>query len=468
MKSSIGWKVAAVAVTVLLLAVIGCGAFVITGGFGSNGFGRDLPLEVTGPDGSGGGAAGTDEDGTGSSSGFFEVSDFEVEGPMVGILPAKLQGSTETVDENGIVHGTTPDGIRYTVHGRGVSAGEAGKVTLVAAGDQIATDNSMPIADAYAGSVGDGKYSFTPFYKEVAPFIAQFDLRYVNQETVMAGADRGYSGYPVFNGPDAQAAAIADVGFNMVNFATNHTYDMGLSGIERAHEIWSKYPELMIGGSYLTQEDRETVHMIERNGITFAFLAYTYGDNHYGTVEAFPNSYYVCGFDKSLIEADVRRAQKVADAVIVSMHWGSEYTVTPNSQQEEYAKFLADLGVDLVLGSHAHIMQPTKYVTGDSGNTVLVVYGLSDFVSGWTLTDCILSGLFTCDFVWNGEGVSLENPVWYPTIEWSNGGDVYVRMLKDMSDAEIDSNTRTRDVSNDSAYLKEFLDAAGMEIPVVM
>ncbi|MBQ9953919.1 MAG: CapA family protein [Eggerthellaceae bacterium] len=458
MASSRGWKIAAVLMTVLLLAVIACGAYLLMGGFGGSGFGRDLPIEQT---------VELDSDGP---SDIYEmaVDDVAFEGPAAGILPAKLAGSTETVDEDGIVHGVTPDGIRYTVHGRGVSSQDAGKVTLVAAGDQIATDNSMPIADAYAGSVGDGKYDFTPFYQDVAPFIGGFDLRYINQETVMAGADRGFSGYPVFNGPDAQARAIADVGFNLVNFATNHTYDMGLAGIERSHAVWEGYPELLIGGSYLSQEDRETVHMIERNGITFAFLAYTYGDNHYGTAANFPNSYYVCGFDKALIEQDVRRAQEVADAVIVSMHWGSEYTVEPNAQQEEYARFLADLDVDLVLGSHAHIMQPTKYVTGDTGNTVLVIYGLSDFVSGWTLTDCILSGLFTCDFVWNGEGVDLENPVWYPAIEWSDGGDVRVRMLKDMTEAEIDANTRTRDVGNDSKYLRDFLDAAGMEIPVVM
>ena len=179
----------------------------------------------------------------------------------------KLAGATETVDENGIVHGTTPEGIRYTVHGRGQAALQADKVTLVAVGDQIGTDNSLPLADRYAGSRGDGVYDFMPFYQEVAPVIQSYDLRYINQETVMAGADRGYSGYPVFNSPDACADAIAQVGFNLVNFATNHTYDMGESGIERSHEVWDRYPQLLIGGSYLTQEDRETVHMIERNGM---------------------------------------------------------------------------------------------------------------------------------------------------------------------------------------------------------
>ena len=380
----------------------------------------------------------------------------------------KLRGATETTDENGIIHGTTPDGIRYTVHGRGLSGAATDRVTLAAAGDQIGSADALAIADRYAGSSGDSEYSFPPWYQEVAPFIQQFDLRYVNQETVMAGNTDGYSysGYPSFNTPDSAADAIAETGFNMVNFCTNHTYDMGTFGVERSHEVWARYPQLLIGGSYLTQENRETVHMIERNGMTFAFLAYTYGDNNYMDPSTLPNRHYACPFDKDEIAADVQRAQKVADAVIVSMHWGSEYTTQPNDQQYEYAEFLADLDVDLVLGTHAHIMQPVEYITGPSGNTIPVVFGLSDFVSGWTITDCILSGIFTCDFVRAEDGsVQVENPVWHPTIEWSDGGDVYVRMLENMDDATIDANLRTPDVGNDSAYLRDMVHSLIVDIP---
>lgn len=385
-------------------------------------------------------------------------------------IPSKIAGSEEAIDEKGIVHGMTPEGISYTVRGRGVQAGSPDRVSLCAVGDQIATSMSFPIADRYAGEVGDGIYDFAPFYQEIKPFIQGYDLRYINQETVMAGTEGGrtYSGYPIFNSPDSMAQAIADTEFNLVNFATNHSYDMGSYGIERSHEVWARYPQLLIGGSYLTQEDRETVHMIERNGLTFAFLAYTYGDN--SGAGSIVNQYYSCQFDKDLIAADVRRAQQVADAVIVSMHWGSEYVSEPNSQQYEYAAFLADLGVDLVLGTHAHIMQPVKYITGESGNTVPVVFGLSDIVSGWTLTDTILSGVFACDFVVNeaGDRLEVENLIWYPSIEWSDGGDVYVRLLKDMDEATINANTRTEDVANDYQYLHDKVNSVGMEIPVVM
>ena len=385
-------------------------------------------------------------------------------------LPSKLAGSVETVDSNGIVHGTTPDGINYTVLGRGVDAAAADKVTLCAVGDQLATSMSFPVAAQYAAEEGAGDYDFYPFYQEIAPFIQSFDLRYINQETVMAGADAGYSGYPVFNSPDNMAATIAKVGFNLVNFTTNHTYDMGLAGVERSHQVWDQYPQLLIGGSYLTQEDRETVHMIERNGMTFAFLAYCYGDNNYGFgTDNMPNPYYACQFDKGLMAQDIARAKKVADAVIVSMHWGDEYSNVPNSEQYDYAAFLADQGVDLVIGTHAHAVQPVKYITGESGNTIPVVFGLSDIVSGWTITDTIFSGIFTCEFTRGTDGkITVGNLDWYPTIEWSDGGDVYVRMLKDMDEATTDENTRTPDVGDDYNYLHNEIDTMGMEIPVIM
>lgn len=385
----------------------------------------------------------------------------------------KLAGSAETIDANGIVQGKTPSGISYTVHGRDSFAADTAKVTLCAVGDQIASDDSLKLADGYAGGSGDGLYDFTPFYQEVAPFIQSYDVRFINQETVMAGNEGGYSysGYPTFNSPDACAEAIAQVDFNLVNFATNHIFDMGLYGIQRSHEVWSRYPELMVAGSYPSQEARDTVHMIERNGITFAFLAYTYGDNYYGFDPAnMPNSYNLCMFDKATMKIEIERAQEVADVVIVAMHWGSEYVNDPNSQQYEYAEYLADLDVDLVLGTHAHIMQPTRYITGETGNTIPVVFGLSDFISGWTITDTILSGIFTCDFTTDGPGqeIRIENLAWYPTIEWSDGGTTYVRLLQNMDADTINANTRTPDVYDDYTYITGKLNSIGMEIPVVM
>ena len=344
------------------------------------------------------------------------------------------------------------------------------KVSFAAVGDQVASDYALELADGYAGEAGDGKYDFKPFYQEVKPFLNQYNLRFINQETPLIGGQENYevAGYPNFISPEACADAIVDTNFNMVSFDSNHSYDAGTEGIEYSQKVWEKYPQIVLAGSYADQAARETVHMIESNGIRFAFLAYSYGDNTYTDVSKEPNNYYAVPFVKDDAAADIARAKKVADCVIVYMHWGDEYTAELNNDQKDWAQFLADQDVDLVIGSHAHNIQPVQYFTGASGNKIPVVFGLGDFVSGWTITDTILSGIFTCDFVPQENGrVSVENPKWHPTIEWSDGsGQTYVRMLENMTVDEINANTRTEDVPNSFAHLYNTTNSVISQIPV--
>ena len=379
-----------------------------------------------------------------------------------------LAGATETVDDNGIVHGTTSDGMNYVVYGRGQTSANPGVISFAAVGDVFATNMNFPILAEYGERSGID-YDFEPYYQAVADEIGEYDLRFINQETPCAGDDDGYSyaGYPVFNTPDSSIHALANVGFNIANFNSNHTWDQGEYGIERSQSLFAEHPGVMLIGSYASQADRDTVHMIERDGATIALLSYSYGDNFNGEDPAnFPNQYYTCEFDKSVMADEIARARQVADAVVVYMHWGSEYTTEPNDQQLDYAQFLADQDVDLVIGSHAHILQPIRYYTSASGKQVPVVFGLSDFITGWTLTDTILSGMFTCNFVQKDGHLTVEDCSFTPAIEWSDGGDTYVRFLKDMSDDEIAANTRTEDVSDDVTYLHDFIDGLNMEVPV--
>lgn len=407
------------------------------------------------------------------------VDDMTISGDLVdtvsasaGTTSGKLANASETTDNNGIIHGTSASGVNYLLWGRDEHGASTEKVSLCAAGDQVSSDMLLAIAKNYGAASGEGTYDYLPFYKEVAPFIAQYDLKYINQETCMSSAlGNDITSYPSFNSPDECAHVISEVGFNLVGMASNHTLDYGTDGAIATLDVWSNYPNQIVAGSYRSQEDRETVRLIERNGIVFAFMAFCYGDNHYA--EDLPNTWNLCGFDKDLMKADIERAQQVADVVIVAMHWGTEYTTQPNDQQLEYAQYLADLNVDLVLGSHAHSMQPTRYVTGSSGKVVPVVYGLSDFLSGWTITDTIISGLFTCDFVkvadetgGNTWHVELQNLLWYPTIEWSDGGDVYIRFVNDMDEQTCNANTRTEDVTDDYTYIRQFIADMGMDIEV--
>ena len=383
---------------------------------------------------------------------------------------AKLEGSIETTDEHGVVHGTTPAGINYVIYGRGQLGKDPNRISFAATGDVFATDMNFELLDSYEGEVGDDLYSFEPYYRDVAPVVQNYDLAFINQETAMAGNKDGfvYSAYPDFNTPESSIEAMDKSGFNIVNFGSNHTWDMGEQGIKNSHAVFEKYPHIMMVGSYANEMDRNTVHMVERNGTTIAFLSYVYGSNGFESLADFPNTFYTCPFDKKKMETEIRRAKQVADAVVVYMHWGTEYISEPDAQQMEYAQFLVDLDVDLVIGSHAHILQPAKYLTSKSGKKILVVFGLSDFICGWTLTDTILSALFTCDFVWRDGNIEIENIACYPMVEYSEGTDRYVRFLKDMSEDDMKKNTCTEDVEDDAAYFKEYIDNLNMDIPVVM
>ncbi|MBQ6491504.1 MAG: CapA family protein, partial [Atopobiaceae bacterium] len=132
---------------------------------------------------------------------------------------SKLAGAEETADDNGIVHGTTPDGINYVVYGRGKTSANPGVISLAAVGDVFATNMNFPILAEY-GERSGVDYDFEPYYQAVADEINGYDLRFINQETPCAGNGNGYeySGYPVFNTPDSSIHAIANVGFNIANF----------------------------------------------------------------------------------------------------------------------------------------------------------------------------------------------------------------------------------------------------------
>ncbi|MGI6221663.1 MAG: CapA family protein [Coriobacteriales bacterium] len=375
-------------------------------------------------------------------------------------VPVKLLGSDEEMDENGVVHGTTPGGISYVLYGRGEKSNDKKTITLCAVGDNMGTDSNLPVADRFDGGTGDGAYDFKPFYTELKPVVSKYDLAFINQETMTAGTDNGrsYTGYPEFNTPDSVVDAIVDAGFNIVNMGSNHTWDQGEDGVLRTQGVIDSFPGVMRLGSYESAADRSAVRLQERNKKTVAFLSYTYGDNHYATIDEFPNTYYSCPFDKDAMQAEIKRAQAVADAVVVYVHWGTEYTSVPNDQQRDYAQFLADQGVDLVIGSHAHIIQPVEMYTSSTGKQVPVVFGLGNLTSGWDTAEYLLSGLFSCSISWDDEGnTQIGDMKWSSLVEWSDGTDQYVRFLKDMDAKTADQNRLTSSVANDKSYFEKKL-----------
>ena len=222
----------------------------------------------------------------------------------------------------------------------------------------------------------DGTYDFSSMFEYIKPMLKDYDLKYCNQESIIGGKNLGISGYPNFNSPDEIGEEIIDLGFNMIGLANNHAYDKGKAAINYSVNFWKKY-DVITAGSYENVEDRDNIHIYEKNGIKYAFLAYTTSLNG----NKLSDDYLVNMYDKDKVKSDIEKI-KDADLIIVAMHWGNEYTNEPTKSQRDIASYLSSLGVNLIIGTHPHVVQPITYI-GDT----LVIYSLGNFISNQLVVD---------------------------------------------------------------------------------
>jgi poly-gamma-glutamate synthesis protein (capsule biosynthesis protein) len=248
------------------------------------------------------------------------------------------------------------------------------QVTLLAVGD-----NLIHIEVVESGEQEDGSLNYDHLYSNLKDEISAADIAVVNQETILGGDDFKYSGYPAFNSPTEIGDALIAAGFDVVLQATNHTMDMGEKGIDHAIAYWKEHPGIVTLGINESQEDSEAITIIEKNGIKIAMLNYTYSLNGYSLPDDKP--YLVNMLDKDKMEQDIRKAEEMADFTIVFPHWGTEYVYTATSSQEDLTSFYYDLGVDLVIGSHPHVLEPVEWIETEKGHKMLVYYSLGNFLS---------------------------------------------------------------------------------------
>lgn len=277
------------------------------------------------------------------------------------------------------------------------------RVSFNAVGDNLI--HQLLIDRAY----DEGEYDFSSYYANIQSYIKEADLSFVNQETVLGGEELGYSGYPNFNTPTEMAQNLIDVGFDVVNGATNHSFDKGEKGLNHSIDVFSETPMTYIG-LYKSQEDRDTIQLIEKNGIKIAFLSYNQLTNGHSV----PHSYSYNPFDEDLIVNDIANAKEISDFVVVSAHWGEEYETSANSFQKKYAQIIADAGADVIIGTHSHTLQPVEWIEGESGNKTLVAYSLGNFVSGMMEEITQLGAMISLDFVKDEGVLKIENVVLTP------------------------------------------------------
>jgi poly-gamma-glutamate synthesis protein (capsule biosynthesis protein) len=265
------------------------------------------------------------------------------------------------------------------------------KASMVMVGDNIIHES------VYKDALKNGNnttYDFKPMYELVKPIISKYDIAYVNQETVLGGSELGVSGYPTFNSPYEVGDDLIDTGFNLVSLATNHLLDSGVTAVKNSREYWNKQDSVLAVGSYMSESERNEVQIKEVNNITYTMLNYTYGVNGYSVsedylVNVWPTSNLNTNVTettvsndtkyqeyKEQVKEDVERVRDKVDVLIVAMHWGVEYNELPTAYQKDAAKFLASLGVDIVIGTHPHIIEPVEWL-----DNTLVYYSLGNFLS---------------------------------------------------------------------------------------
>ena len=255
--------------------------------------------------------------------------------------------------------------------------------------------------DAYDGST----YDFSYVFDDIKNYISSADIAVGNLETTFAGKERGYSNYPRFNSPEQLAYNLKDMGIDVLCTANNHSMDTNYSGVVSTLDFLDDAGISHMGTSR-TAEEQNQILVKDVNGIKIAFLAFTYGTNGIPVPSA--NSYCVNLIDKDLIlkQLELAKAQEL-DLICVNMHWGLEYQNVQNSDQEDWADFLFENGVDVILGSHPHVLQPMekRTVTLEDGTTkdCFVIYSLGNFISGQTKKNTRTSIILNINFTKDGE-----------------------------------------------------------------
>ena len=275
---------------------------------------------------------------------------------------------------------------------------ETKKMSLVAVGDCLI--HGAVYMDAKTGT---DTYDFSDMISLVKPMIENYDLKYYNQETIIGGKNLGVSHYPRFNSPDEIGDNMVDLGFNLVSLANNHALDKDEAGILYSNEYW-KGKNVITAGTYSSSEMRDDIKVYEQNGIKYAFLAYTTSTN--GLNVPAGKDYLINVYSDEQAKEDIDKIKDKVDVIIVSMHWGDEYVLEPTESEKEIAQYLSSLGVNLIIGSHPHVIQPVGYV-----NDTLVIYSLGNFLSGQRPMgiDKTIGLLVGMDIVVKDDKVTFEN-----------------------------------------------------------
>ncbi|MDE5806849.1 MAG: CapA family protein [Muribaculaceae bacterium] len=263
------------------------------------------------------------------------------------------------------------------------AAPKAEQITLLFAGD--AMQHQAQLDQAKIRGAVTGSYDYSQCFDLIAPEIREADYAVVNLEVPLGGGPV-YRGYPCFSAPDSFAEALRDAGFDLFLTSNNHCLDSGMKAARRTLTALDSIGVDHIGTYHDAAQREKLVPFVKDiNGFKVGFLNYTYGTNGIEPRDGME----VALIDRKKMAEEIAKTREAgAEIVVVTVHWGVEYVLTQNRNQEDLAKFLLDQGTDLVIGSHPHVIQPMMTVDNEkTGKKSLVVYSLGNFISNMKTAD---------------------------------------------------------------------------------
>lgn len=327
-------------------------------------------------------------------------------------------------------------------------------INMVATGDVMCHTTNFNAAY----NIETKEYDFTPVFTNVAKYISKADIAIGNLETTFAGEDRGYTGYPTFNSPAALGYALKNIGIDVLSTANNHSLDKRYQGVVSTLDTLDEIGIAHVGTAR-SQEEQDTILVKDVNGIKIAFLAFTYGTNGI-PVEA-GKEYSVNLIEEEefmLKQLELAKAQK-PDIICASMHWGIEYSQKPNDDQVDLANYLFNHGVDIIIGNHAHVVEPMekKNITLEDGTEkeVFVVYALGNFISGQTIEHTKSTAILDMQIRKSGETgkISIDSVDYVPVYCYDRGGNGQNRYeLLDIREEMLEYESGNKEKINDSLY----------------
>ncbi len=312
------------------------------------------------------------------------------------------------------------------------------KVRFSAVGDNL-IHGSIYLQGANRAVGTDKDYDFTYLYQDFAPFLTEYDVNYINQETLLTD-ELSPSHYPCFATPGEIGRETYRLGWRVYGTSNNHIYDRGAEGIASTRRFWAEMPEDALPvGLYTDETDYTNIRMHQVNDITIAYLAYTQYTNGIPT-PAGAEAHIVYTSQTDVIEQQIRQAKEEADVVVVSVHWGVEDSHTVTDGQKLLASQMGNWGADVILGTHPHVIQTVEELTNEDGSTTLCAYSLGNFVSAQSRPDEMIGIALSFDLLLDEQDtLTIDNIQAHPTITDYGPGytDIRVLLLKDYTNEEV-------------------------------